>query len=254
MHQTLGLCGQRVHVVYGDWQMFLPTENCTSCVMFLRQTACHRGWSPAKPAPKAAKPRAKHNTCICHAHDTAIAETHINPPHTPEPHPCFNYAAVPSPPTLLHDPTTIQPSIIMYNSTLPCTTVSNLLPRWQPSLQLESPFLWLLLSMCSSSESNTPARKSGKSLTKAEHVSQWAVSGSCCGSYAFVSARLFFVLQVFSIVIGGAGEPSLGVCSLEGARIPLRAGDYYARGMGDGWTGHSLGGPSQGHRSPGLRL
>ena len=41
----------------------------------------------------------------------------------------------------------------------------NLLPRWQPSLQpslqLEIPFLWPLLSMCSSSESNNPARKSG---------------------------------------------------------------------------------------------
>ena len=31
----------------------------------------------------------------------------------------------------------------------------------QPSLQLKTPFLWPLLSMCSSSESNTPPRKSG---------------------------------------------------------------------------------------------
>jgi hypothetical protein len=39
----------------------------------------------------------------------------------------------------------------------------NLPPRWQPSLQpsqqLESPFLWPVLSMCSSSESNSPARQ-----------------------------------------------------------------------------------------------
>ena len=39
------LCGQRVCVVYGNGQMFLPTENCTSRSMFLRQTAYHRGWS-----------------------------------------------------------------------------------------------------------------------------------------------------------------------------------------------------------------
>ena len=39
----------------------------------------------------------------------------------------------------------------------------NLLCRWQPSLQLESPYLWpcALPSMCSSSESNTSARRSG---------------------------------------------------------------------------------------------
>ena len=30
-----------VHVVYGDWQMFLPTENCIS-----RNVPCHRGWNP----------------------------------------------------------------------------------------------------------------------------------------------------------------------------------------------------------------
>ena len=46
------------------------------------------------------------------------------------------------------------------------------------SLQLESPFLWPLWSMCSSSVSNTPARKSGtQSLfpSRAEHASQQAV-------------------------------------------------------------------------------
>ena len=50
VHQTLRLCGQRVRVVCGDWQMFLSTENCALRVMFLRQTACHRGWSPL-PSP-----------------------------------------------------------------------------------------------------------------------------------------------------------------------------------------------------------
>ena len=66
----------------------------------------------------------------------------------------------------------------------------NLLPGWQPSLQ-QSPFLWPLLSMCSSSESNTPAIKSGTwslFLCRAEHTSQQAVPGPFCGSYAFVSA------------------------------------------------------------------
>jgi len=69
----------------------------------------------------------------------------------------------------------------------------NLLPRWQPSLQLESPFLWPLLSMCSSSESNAPARKSGTQslfLSRAEHASQQAVPGSFCGLPAcFLSCR-----------------------------------------------------------------
>ena len=112
MHQTLTLCGQRVRVVYGDWQMFLPTDNCTSHAMFLRQIACHRGWSPL-------------------------------------PSPLLNLlpSLLPKLPTLVPDP---QPRV-----------QPNLLPRWQPSLQLESPFLWPLLSMCSSSESNTPARESG---------------------------------------------------------------------------------------------
>ena len=61
----------------------------------------------------------------------------------------------------------------------------NLLPRWQPSLQpslqLQNPFLWPLLSMCSSLESNTPARKSGiqsQFLSRAEHASQWTVPRS----------------------------------------------------------------------------
>ena len=44
----------------------------------------------------------------------------------------------------------------------------NLLPGWQPSLQLESLFQWLLLSMCSSSKSNTCAEPAQSlSLTRA---------------------------------------------------------------------------------------
>ena len=57
-----------------------------------------------------------------------------------------------------------------------------LLPRWQPSLQpslqLESPSLWPLLSMCSSSKSNTLTKESGTQslcLNRPEHASQTAV-------------------------------------------------------------------------------
>ena len=126
MHQTRRLCGQRVREVYRDWQMFLPTENCTLRAMFLRQTACHRGWSPL-PSP-------------------------LLPNLVPNPQP------------------RVQP---------------NLLPRWQPglqpSLQLESPFPWPQLSVCTSSESNTLARKSGTQsqfLSRTEHASQRTAPGS----------------------------------------------------------------------------
>ena len=129
---ALRLCGQRVRVVYGDWQMFLPTESCTSHVIFPRQTACHRGWSPLSSPLPSLLPK------------------------------LLNLVPIPQP--------RVQP---------------NLLPRWQPSLQpslqLESPFLWPLWSMCSSSGSNTPARKSGTQslfLSRAEHASQQAVPGS----------------------------------------------------------------------------
>ena len=140
VHQTLRLCGQQVRVVYGDWQMFLPTGNCISRAMFLSQTARHRGWSPLP-------------------------------------------SLLPKLPNLMpHPQPRVQP---------------NLLPRWQPSLQprlqLESPFQWSLLSMCSSSKSNTPARKSGTqslSLSRPDHASQQAVSCSFCGSYALMFACL----------------------------------------------------------------
>ena len=99
-------------VVYGDWQMFLLKEICTARTMFLRQTACHRGWSPLPSPLPSLLPK--------------LANLVPNPQPRGQP---------------------------------------NMLPRWQPSLQPclqpESPFLWPLLSMCSPSESNTPARKSG---------------------------------------------------------------------------------------------
>ena len=66
-------------------------------------------------------------------------------------------------------------------------------PNRQPSLQLKSPFLWPLLSIRSSSGSNTPVRKSAtQSLfpSRAEHAPQQAIPGSFCGSYALVPARL----------------------------------------------------------------
>ena len=98
-------------------------------------------------------------------------------------------------------------------STPPPNTLSgilcgpNLLPRWQPSLQLKSPYLWPLLNMCSSSESNTPERKSGRQslfLSRAEHASQRAVPGSFCGSYALVSADMIcFLSRILCIEIGG---------------------------------------------------
>ena len=68
---TRWYCGQRV--VYGDWQVFLPMEICTSpgnlyLTHDIPEANC---WPqglkppakpPAKPAPKAAKPRAKPST------------------------------------------------------------------------------------------------------------------------------------------------------------------------------------------------
>ena len=68
------------------------------------------------------------------------------------------------------------------------------------------------LSMCSSSESSTPARKSGTqslSLSRAEHASQQAPCGSFCGSYALVSACLARPLHS-NWEGGGQGERHLG--------------------------------------------
>ena len=146
MHQTLRLCGQRVRMVYGDWQMFLPTENCTSQAMFLRQTACHRGWSP-----------------------------------------------LPSP----------LPSLLPTLAAKPAALLAAGDPI--PAASVEPVHLFRVI------HSHTPARKSGTQ----------SLPGMSC-----------FVLRVLCIVIRGPRELSLGVCSLGGARIPSRAGDYYARGRG----------------------
>ena len=147
--------------MYGDWQLFLPTESCTSGMIFLRQTACHKGCSPvSSPLP----------------------------------------SLFPKLPNLVpHPQPRVQP---------------NLLPRWQPSLQLESPFLWPLWGMCSSSESNTRARQSGTQslfLSRAEHASQQAVPHSFCCSYALCVCTSCFVPPVLCIVIGGVRELSLEV-------------------------------------------
>jgi len=61
---TLRLCGQRVHVVYGVWQMFLPTEKLYFTRDVPEANCMPQGLEPpakpaAKPAPKAAKPPAK---------------------------------------------------------------------------------------------------------------------------------------------------------------------------------------------------
>ena len=51
----------------------------------------------------------------------------------------------------------------------------------------------------------------------------------------FICARVSmssFVPRVPCIVIGGVRGPSLGVCSLGGARMPSRGGAYYTRGRG----------------------
>ena len=97
----------------------------------------------------------------------------------------------------------------------PPSVQPNLLPGWQPSLQpnlqLESPFLWPLLSMCSSSRSNTRVRKSGTPslmLSRPQHASLQAVSWSFCGSHALVFASL--VLCLLSSNRGGEATVTWG--------------------------------------------
>ena len=103
-----------------------------------------------------------------------------------------------------------------------------LLPRWQPSLQLESPFLWSLLSMCSSSESNPPTRKSCLLIKLNVHPTRQFL--------AHFVVHMPLCLHVLFRVAGplqskrGLREPSLGVCSLRGARIPSREGNARGRG------------------------
>ena len=70
--------------------------------------------------------------------------------------------------------------------------------KLQPSPQVENPFLWPLLSMCSmcSSKSNTHVRRTGTqslSLSRAERASQQAVSAPFCGLCALCLHVLFCV-------------------------------------------------------------
>ena len=102
-----------------------------------------------------------------------------------------------------------------------------------PSLQLENPFQWPLLSMCCSSKSNTRAKKSGTqslSLNRAEYASQQAVSGSFCGSYALVFA-CFASCHASFVYPPGQGEGTvIWVCFPGVVRILLRTGSCYSRG------------------------
>ena len=107
----------------------------------------------------------------------------------------------------------------------------------QPSLHLESPFLWPLLSMCSSSESNTPARKSGTQsqfLSRAEHASQWTVPGSFV---VHMPSCLYVLFCVARLLHGNRGCEATVIWRMfpRGARIPLPAAACYARrGVGVG--------------------
>ena len=117
----------------------------------------------------------------------------------------------------------------------------NLLPRWRPSLhsrlqpswQLDSPFQWPLLSMCSSSKSSTCARKSGPqclSLSRPEHQYPSKRFPGFCGSYALVPACLASCLRfvVFPLRWGA----SFWLCHLTGVAILLCAAGYCSRGQG----------------------
>ena len=81
--------------------------------------------------------------------------------------------------------------------------------------------------------SNTRAKKSGTqslSLSRAEHASLQAVSGSFPGSYPLMFARFFFHHESFLFPWGvGTREPSLWVCSPGDVRIPSHVGGYYSR-------------------------
>ena len=87
---------------------------------------------------------------------------------------------------------------------------------------------------CPPSPSNTPARKSCTQKlfcsSRAEHASQQAVPGFV----VHMSSCLHDLFRVACPLHSnwGAREPSLGVCSLGGARIPSRSGNYCARGRG----------------------
>ena len=78
-----------------------------------------------------------------------------------------------------------------------------------------------------------PAKKSGTqslSLSKAEHVSQHAILPRFVIHMPLCLHVLFHVTGPLHSNLGLGS--SLGVCSLGGARILSRAGDYYAPGGG----------------------
>ena len=81
-------------------------------------------------------------------------------------------------------------------------------------------------------EKGAPARKSGTqslSLSRAKHASQQAVSSS----FHMPSCLHVFFCVAHSLHSNrGARGPPLGVCSLGGARIPLRTGGFCNRGEG----------------------
>ena len=91
----------------------------------------------------------------------------------------------------------------------------SLVPRWQPSLQLESPYLWPLLSMCSSSQSDTPARKSGIQslfLSRAEHASHRQFLPHFLVHMPLCLHDLFRVAHPLHSNGGGKGTVTWGMC------------------------------------------
>ena len=111
----------------------------------------------------------------------------------------------------------------------------NARPRVQPNLQMESPFQWPLLSMCSSSKSNTRAKnmphRACLSVQLSMHPNR-QFPGLFRGSFPLVFA--YFALCHASLVFPrgrwGARELALWVCSPGNVRIPVHAGGYYSRG------------------------
>ena len=113
---------------------------------------------------------------------------------------------------------------------LHCTTLYHTEHSVSRNFSLGCPFQWPLLSMCSSSKSCS--KKSGRlslSLSRAEHASQQAVSGSFGGSYALVFACFALCHASFVFPAGGF---ILGMLA-QGCE-DTHAGGYYSREGGRG--------------------
>ena len=98
--------------------------------------------------------------------------------------------------------------------------------RPTPAPAAGEPISVAVLSMCSSSKSNTCARKGGTrrlSLSRAEHASQQAVSVLFLGSCAFVFACLASCQGPIVFPRGGVGGGGRGTISL--AMFPRGCGD-----------------------------